>query len=162
MPCVHGRPGGDLLSHALRRSTIGAEGFHGRVRDGIGCWDPRYGHQTVNERNSVTGVAPDSVTDPGRRGGAGRPSRPASGSSDCGSYGMMCFESLILMYQAKRALPLRAMVSPVFPGKGKGPEKAIEIKPIERLVPVSFTHCCASTPGLSTWWSSTALGETWF
>jgi hypothetical protein len=33
-----GRPGGDLLSHALRRSTIGAEGFHGRVRDGIG-WD---------------------------------------------------------------------------------------------------------------------------
>ncbi len=30
-------------------------------------------------------------------------------------------------------------------------------KPIERLVPVSFTHCCASTPGLSTWWSSTAL-----
>jgi hypothetical protein len=33
-----GGPGGDLLSHALRRSTIGAEGFHGRVRDGIG-WD---------------------------------------------------------------------------------------------------------------------------
>ena len=32
-----GRPGGDLLSHVLRRSTIGAEGFHGRVRDGIGC-----------------------------------------------------------------------------------------------------------------------------
>ena len=32
-----GRPGGDLLSHVLGRSTIGAEGFHGRVRDGIGC-----------------------------------------------------------------------------------------------------------------------------
>ena len=31
-----GRPGGDLLSHALRRSTIGANRFHGRVRDGIG------------------------------------------------------------------------------------------------------------------------------
>jgi hypothetical protein len=31
------------------------------------------------------------------------------------------------------------------------------IKSIERLVPVSFTHCCASTSGLSTWWSSTAL-----
>ena len=30
-------PGSDLLSHALRRSTIGAEGFHDRVRDGIGC-----------------------------------------------------------------------------------------------------------------------------
>ena len=39
------RPGGDLLSRALRRSTIGAEGFHGRVRDGIGCIAPRCGHQ---------------------------------------------------------------------------------------------------------------------
>ena len=31
------------------------------------------------------------------------------------------------------------------------------IKPIELLVLVSYTHCCASTPSLSTWWSSTAL-----
>ena len=31
------------------------------------------------------------------------------------------------------------------------------IKSIEQLVPVSYTHCCASTPGLSTWWSSTVL-----
>ena len=31
------RPGGDLLSRALRHSTMGAEVFHGRVRDGIGC-----------------------------------------------------------------------------------------------------------------------------
>src|SRR5262249_25256289 len=37
------------------------------------------------------------------------------------------------------------------------------IKPIERLVPVSSTHCCASTSGLSTWWSTTALmGRTHF
>jgi hypothetical protein len=34
--------------------------------------------------------------------------------------------------------------------------------PIERLVPVSSTGCPAFTSGLSTWWSSTALGETWF
>ena len=34
---VLGRPGGVLLSHGLSRSTMGAEGFHGRVRDGIGC-----------------------------------------------------------------------------------------------------------------------------
>ena len=34
-----GGPGGDLLSHALRHSTIGAEGLNGRVRDGNG-WDP--------------------------------------------------------------------------------------------------------------------------
>ncbi len=36
-------------------------------------------------------------------------------------------------------------------------------KPIELLVPVSYTHYCASTPGLSTWSSSTALkGRTRF
>ena len=33
---VLGRPGGDLLSQVLRHSTIGAEEFNGRVRDGIG------------------------------------------------------------------------------------------------------------------------------
>ena len=32
-----GKPGNDLLSRALRHSTIGAGAFHGRVRDGIGC-----------------------------------------------------------------------------------------------------------------------------
>ena len=31
-----GRPGGDLLSRALRRSTIGPEELNDRVRDGIG------------------------------------------------------------------------------------------------------------------------------
>ena len=30
-------PGNDLLFHALRQSTIGANSFHGRVRNGIGC-----------------------------------------------------------------------------------------------------------------------------
>ena len=33
---VTGRPGSDLLSHTLRCSTIGANRFHGRVRDGVG------------------------------------------------------------------------------------------------------------------------------
>jgi hypothetical protein len=36
MRSVLGRPGGDLLFQALRLSTIGAEDFDGRVRDGIG------------------------------------------------------------------------------------------------------------------------------
>ncbi len=48
-----GRPGGDLLSHALRRSTIGAEGFHGRVRDGIGCFTPRHSHQAIQSRSAI-------------------------------------------------------------------------------------------------------------
>ncbi len=34
---LFGRLGSDLLSRALRRSTISATCFHGRVRDGIGC-----------------------------------------------------------------------------------------------------------------------------
>ena len=29
---------------------MGAEGFHGRVRDGIGWFSPRYGHQAVDPR----------------------------------------------------------------------------------------------------------------
>jgi hypothetical protein len=28
---------------------MGAEGFHGRVRDGIGCLAPRYGHQAQRD-----------------------------------------------------------------------------------------------------------------
>jgi hypothetical protein len=37
---VFKRPGNDLLFRALRRSTIGAGVFHGRVRNGIGCFTP--------------------------------------------------------------------------------------------------------------------------
>ena len=48
-----GRPGGDLLFHVLRRSTIGAEGFHGRVRDGIGCWAPRHDHQVIEAKFGI-------------------------------------------------------------------------------------------------------------
>ncbi len=35
-----GRPGSDLLSQVLRHSTIGAEAFNDRVRDGIGFGHP--------------------------------------------------------------------------------------------------------------------------
>ena len=49
-------PGGDLLFRTLRCSTIGAEGFHGRVRDGIGCLAPRYGHQAGKPVPAEAGV----------------------------------------------------------------------------------------------------------
>ncbi len=39
------RPGSDLLSRVLRRSTIGAGAFHGRVRHGVGCLKLRKNHQ---------------------------------------------------------------------------------------------------------------------
>src|SRR5438270_271711 len=48
-------------------------------------------------------------------------------------------QALVLAHEALWTLKMRA------------------IKPIERLVPVSYTHYCASTPGLSTWSSSTVL-----
>ena len=37
---MFGRPGGDRLSRVLRRSTMGAGGFNGRVRNGIGWNSP--------------------------------------------------------------------------------------------------------------------------
>ncbi len=47
---VLGRPGSDLLSHALRHSTIGAKAFNDRVRDGIGFWALRNNHQIGEEQ----------------------------------------------------------------------------------------------------------------
>jgi hypothetical protein len=47
-----GRPGGDLLSRALRRSTMGAGVFHGRVRDGIGCRLPAMATRSSNPPGS--------------------------------------------------------------------------------------------------------------
>ena len=110
-------PGGDLLFRTLRCSTIGAEGFHGRVRDGIGCLAPRHGHQAGNPVPAEAGISCHV-----RRGRS--------------------------VWRPLRALPLCAA--------------AWDEAPIERLVPVSSTGCPAFTSGLSTWWSSTALGETWF
>ena len=36
---------------------MGAEGFHGRVRDGIGCLAPRYGHQAQRVMCGEGGVS---------------------------------------------------------------------------------------------------------
>lgn len=50
------RLGGDLLSHVLRRSTIGATALNDRVRDGAGCFaramttKPRKEHIRRNRR----------------------------------------------------------------------------------------------------------------
>ena len=95
---------------------MGAEGFHGRVRDGIGCLAPRYGHQA--------GETPF--------GGEGR--REVSGEVSGAAWGLALHAG----------------------GGVCGSSRS------ERLVPVSCAGCPASTSGLSTWWSTTALGETWF
>jgi hypothetical protein len=49
---VLGRPGSDLLFQTLRFSTIGAEDFDGRVRDGIG-----YRLLAVTTRSAKDGTA---------------------------------------------------------------------------------------------------------
>src|SRR3982751_6742646 len=49
-----GWPGGDLLSRALGRSTISAEAFNGRVRDGIGFWAPRSSHRTGRTQTTAS------------------------------------------------------------------------------------------------------------
>ena len=118
---VFGRPCSDLLSQALRLSTIGAEEFDGRVRDGIGSWAPRKNHKVSEKRMSEF---------------------------------WLCFLG--------HCFPMQEAMSGVFLNRSNshnlcGHRLMRTIKPIELLVPVSFTHCCASTPGLSTWWSSTAL-----
>ena len=51
---VLGRPGSDLLFQVLRLSTIGAEDFDGRVRDGIG-----YRLLAVTTRSAKDGNAKD-------------------------------------------------------------------------------------------------------
>src|SRR3954471_5388712 len=97
---VLGRPGSDLLSQGLSHSTIGAEEFNGRVRDGIGFKL------------------------------LARTTRPAKDK------------------ETKQAVNMRVYAWTL---------KTRAIKPIERLVPVSYMRCRTYTPGLSTWSSSTVL-----
>jgi hypothetical protein len=52
------RFGGDLLSHVLRRSTIGATALNGRVRDGIGCFARA---MTTKPRNELASYEATSV-----------------------------------------------------------------------------------------------------
>jgi hypothetical protein len=53
---VLGWPGNDLLSRVLRHSTIGAEAFNGRVRDGIGF--RRLAQVTGPAKNNGSGRGP--------------------------------------------------------------------------------------------------------
>ena len=54
------RSGGDLLSHVLRRSTIGATALNGRVRDGIGCF-ARAMATRPGKKRSAFGLSPGIV-----------------------------------------------------------------------------------------------------
>src|SRR6266567_7204614 len=107
---VLGRPGSDLLSQGLSHSTIGAEEFNGRVRDGIGFKL------------------------------LARTTRPAKDKD------------------TKQAVIMRVHACDQVTGLAAlWTLKMRAIKPIERLVPVSYMRCRTYTSGLSTWSSSTVL-----
>ena len=140
---MSGRPGDDLLSRALRQSTIGATGFHGRVRNGIEwgtcaitTWSSRH---MKCERRAITAV-----------GSAKKRRHPKPLGSPVGQpYPALYSKVVYLVFACKipqhKDIPTSICLYVRL------------IKPIERLVPISFTHYCASTLGLSTWWSSTVL-----
>ena len=60
---VLGRSGDDLLSRVLRHSTIGAEAFNGRVRDGIGFLSPRSDHRTGQRQQQGGRAHPELLQD---------------------------------------------------------------------------------------------------
>lgn len=59
---VLGRPGNDLLSRVLRHSTIGAEEFNGRVRDGIGFFSSSLKSPDRRRTNRQGGRAPPQLS----------------------------------------------------------------------------------------------------
>ena len=61
------RFGGDLLSHVLGRSTIGAAALNGRVRDGIGCFARANATKPVERMG--TGAPPGRAGDMAVHGG---------------------------------------------------------------------------------------------
>ena len=113
-----GRPGSVLLSRDLSQSTIGAEGFHFRVRDGIGC----------------------------------RPLAITTESAKKKTLHLKLFCRSIFTGTQRTCSPLRVMSD-----VKHSEERLCVIKPIERLVLLSFKCYHSSTCNLSTWWSSTAL-----
>src|SRR5690348_17537350 len=54
------RPGSDRLSRGLSRSTMGAGGFNGRVRNGIGWNSPARTTSPAKDRRQKTGIKSDS------------------------------------------------------------------------------------------------------
>ena len=57
------RFGGDLLSHVLRRSTIGATALNGRVRDGTGCFARAMTTKPRKERGLLFGAGAEHQCD---------------------------------------------------------------------------------------------------
>ena len=128
----------------MRHSTIGAEEFNGRVRDGIGFFSPRSNHRTGQGQRQA---GPRAQPGPCQIRVKQSFSKPPHPSTSCEAQPGAADVSAS---EANRSLSTRTGIMRA-------------IKPIERLVPVSSTRHRAYTSGLSTWSSSTALiGSTRF
>ncbi len=184
-----GRPGNDLLSRVLRRSTIGSGAFHGRVRNGIGCSHPDIITRSAKERDMFVcarRLCPSVALDRRRRSvatGRSRCSRVAtlfvwtpreavqtnnwslfSARREAHRVVLVARRTSLsgqdhtLSVATREAIRRLCLPKASKPTDGRARRAPINnehclmraIKPIELLVPVSYTLCSASTPGLST------------
>ena len=172
------RPGSDLLSHALRHSTIGAEGLNGRVRNGIGCVPLAITTRPFKRTNPEPARAcaradkfPDRqikfASSEFRFARVGCRQTfgcfaPPSAQKASGCYAVGAFRcardlsraSLHESHISSAARQCRRVMADARRPEGN---RGASNKPIERLGPVSSAPYGAYTPGLSTWWSTTAL-----
>ena len=146
--CLSRRPGGDLLSRALRHSTISAEGFHVRVRDGIGCRPLAKTTRSSRQKTRFT----TSTWKPEKSFCVFPVSIQRYFCWTRKLFPSFQADWFLIERSQKRLSEHICLATSVF-------RPLIRIKPIELLVPVSYAYCYASTPGLSTWWSITALRE---
>jgi hypothetical protein len=151
------RPGDDLLSQVLRHSTIGAEEFNGRVRDGIGfrflarATRPAKHNRARRSRRNRRAIR--RIVTSGDCRACFR-SRSLDGIANRGPFASLDGRAIGLLQTVDRfAVRFRTMALPL----SCEYRQMRAIKPIKRLVPVSCTARAASTPGLSTWWSTTAF-----
>jgi hypothetical protein len=131
-----GGPGDDLLSHRWACSTMGAQGFHGRVRNGVG-WVTlavitRPSGQGLTGRHGLSWI----LGHPVRGARVERPART-----------VVRLVVLVLAGFVWSSLCSSMVLARSWRGASS----------VERLGSVSSTPCGASTADLSTWWSSTAL-----
>ena len=159
------RPGSDLLSHALRHSTIGAEGLNGRVRNGIGCVPLAITTRPFKRTN------PDQVARCSRSPRLGKfPDRQIKFASLRISFCSRWLSPNKLALSAAREDLSRASLHESHISSAARQCRRVMAdaanacafvgasnKPIERLGPVSSDPYGSYTPGLSTWWSTTAL-----
>ncbi len=136
----------DLIAEARRCRKSSRRGNFALRRPGNGLLSQVLRHSTIGAK-AFDGRVRDGIGS----GHSAKVTRPAKGETKQAGSGLDRFQPGFLAASSRR--PIR----PARPARTNGHRLMRAFKPNERLVPVSCTHCCASTPGLSTWSSSTAL-----